>query len=355
MKKWLIYVFSTGVCLWGCTLNEEWTEFTSPKDEVQDMKIELPKSSDDFGQAVADEIEVTVKKLVEMNVDYSDANGSKEFHDRFYNDFCQANPNLAKKRLRGETTLPTISPEQFAEGYASLTETQIKFVHKIIEECDRSTSDHDLLVRLISLRDEIYAEVPQIEQERLLNVISVLFYSIQELNHLAAQGMTLKTTNNTSSFPRLRNSSEGSGSHNTDEENGWFDEWLDNNNENKEDNDPDTGNVMAGCSSFLVPIWSIAVGEPTPGGEIVASVTTVVTLTGALLYHVVTCVRDYNDSHEEVNGSSELDFCYKKYIESMNGKNDWNDKHSGGWGFSECYNCWEQCKANGYWKCPVTK
>lgn len=49
MKKWLIYVFSTGVCLWGCTLNEEWTEFTSPKDEVQDMKIELPKSSDDFG------------------------------------------------------------------------------------------------------------------------------------------------------------------------------------------------------------------------------------------------------------------------------------------------------------------
>ena len=177
MKKWLIYVFSTGVCLWGCTLNEEWTEFTSPKDEVQDMKIELPKSSDDFGQAVADEIEVTVKKLVEMNVDYSDANGSKEFHDRFYNDFCQANPNLAKKRLRGETTLPTISPEQFAEGYASLTETQIKFVHKIIEECDRSTSDHDLLVRLISLRDEIYAEVPQIEQERLLNVISVLFYT----------------------------------------------------------------------------------------------------------------------------------------------------------------------------------
>ena len=59
MKKWLIYVFSTGVCLWGCTLNEEWTEFTSPKDEVQDMKIELPKSSDDFGQAVADEIEET--------------------------------------------------------------------------------------------------------------------------------------------------------------------------------------------------------------------------------------------------------------------------------------------------------
>lgn len=71
---------------------------------------------------------------------------------------------------------------------------------------------------------------------------------------------------------------------------------------------------------LLVPIWSIAVGEPTPGGEIVASVTTVVTLTGALLYHVVTCVRDYNDSHEEVNGSSELDFCYKKYIECMNGK-----------------------------------
>ena len=149
MKKWLIYVFSTGVCLWGCTLNEEWTEFTSPKDEVQDMKIELPKSSDDFGQAVADEIEVTMKKLVEMNVDYSDANGSKEFHDRFYNDFCQANPNLAKN-VYGRNYVATISPEQFAEGYASLTETQINFVHKIIEECDRSTSDHDLLVRLIS-------------------------------------------------------------------------------------------------------------------------------------------------------------------------------------------------------------
>lgn len=353
MKKWLIYVFSTGVCLWGCTLNEEWTEFTSPKDEVQDMKIELPKSSDDFGQAVADEIEVTVKKLVEMNVDYSDANGSKEFHDRFYNDFCQANPNLAKKRLRGETTLPTISPEQFAEGYASLAETQIKFVHKIIEECDRSTSDHDLLVRLISLRDEIYAEVPQIEQERLLNVISVLFYSIQELNHLAAQGMTLKTTNNTSSFPRLRNSSEGSG-----ETGGWFDDWFgEGDGDHKEDGEGSDSsiNIPPGCRTFLSAIWIVATVEPTPAGEVIAFIGTVTLVTGAIMYQYMACPAESTGS--ETTDKADIEqYCQKKYEDCINNNKEWAKPNSGGWGKSMCNACFDFCVGqNGVWDCPRPK
>ena len=73
-----------------------------------------------------------------------------------------------------------MTTEEFVERYRTLTEVQIKFIHRIIYECENSQSDYELLKKLSHLKDVIYTDVPEIEQERLLNVISVLFYSVKE-------------------------------------------------------------------------------------------------------------------------------------------------------------------------------
>lgn len=44
----------------------------------------------------------------------------------------------------------------------------------------KSKSDQDLLDRLIDLNEEIHSQVPEIEQERLLNIIAVLYYGLQK-------------------------------------------------------------------------------------------------------------------------------------------------------------------------------
>ena len=296
MKKLLVCVFAIGLCFWSCSQTEEWAELSSPKDEVQDMEIQLPQASEDFGKAIAGKIGTTMEKLVEMNVDYSDADGSKEFRDRFYNDFYQINSYSTKKKSQGEIAYPTITPEQFAEGYASLSEIQIGFIHKIIEECDKSTSDHDLLVRLVSLRDKIYEEVPEIEQERLLNVISMLFYSVQELNRLAAQGMTLKTTNNVGLFPRLMTSSEGGGG-------------------NEGGSNPSV-TIPPECRTFLSSIWIAATIEPTPVGEVIAFIGTTV-IAGVIMYQYMACPASSADDETVMDQASVKKYCTEEYVFCM--------------------------------------
>lgn len=48
------------------------------------------------------------------------------------------------------------------------------------------------------------------------------------------------------------------------------------------------GDISVVCAKFLASRWTIAVGEPTPLGEIVMSVATIV-VAGVLLYEVITC------------------------------------------------------------------
>ncbi len=52
-------------------------------------------------------------------------------------------------------------------------------------------------------------------------------------------------------------------------------------------------------------VWTIAIGEPTPFGEIVASVATVFSAAG-FIYEVILC--------KENEGNSDMDFCMEKYI-----------------------------------------
>ena len=360
MKKCLMHVFMASLWLVGCTQDDGWLGITGASEDVDDVEIVLPEKVDDYGKAVAMEVSGTVERLVKMNADYSDADGSVEFKERFLKDFYTANPTIRKKRTIGEA-MPQIgmTTEEFVERYRTLTEVQIKFIHRIIDECENSQSDYELLKKLSHLKDVIYTDVPEIEQERLLNVISVLFYSVKELDHLEAQGMTLTPQKTSLNIPRLRRSGEtAKDEHNKDDEK---DENEDGSNGNG-DNGNGSGSVGGGgttgggstsgggsgssvssnCRKFLTAVWVIAVGEPTPAGEIVASVITV-WVAGELLYEVITCRKSYSA------------YCTEQYEKCQNDKKSpWSKPNSGGtWGTSMCLDCMRKCEIRGFWVCPV--
>lgn len=146
MKKCLMHVFMASLWLVGCIQDDGWLGITGASEDVDDVEIVLPEKVDDYGKAVAMEVSGTVERLVKMNADYSDADGSVEFKERFLKDFYTANPTIRKKRTIGEA-MPQIgmTTEEFVERYRTLTEVQIKFIHRIIDECENSQSDYELL------------------------------------------------------------------------------------------------------------------------------------------------------------------------------------------------------------------
>ena len=83
------------------------------------------------------------------------------------------------------------------------------------------------------------------------------------------------------------------------------------------------------CRSFLATVWVIAVGEPTPAGEIVASVATVI-VGGILLYEVVVCAAQTID-------------CAAKYAECVD---------NGSLPSWKCYDCFVYCQGQNVWDCP---
>lgn len=316
MKKLFFYVFSVALFM-SCSQGDEFIDEQSILEgEVMQNEITLPEPIEAYGKAVAREIRATVQKLNEMNVDYSKATKSKEFQDKFYKDWYDANPSIAKARTAGVTVPTMMSSDEFAERYNELTEIQIDFVQQIIDECGKSTSYQNLLDRLSDMKEKICSEVPEIEQERLLNVISVLYYGVKEISYLEDQGLMLRTPYNNIQFSKVKTRGE---------------------------NDF----ISPGCRKFLASIWVIAVGEPTPYGEIVASVATVVVYVGGaavLMYEVVTCSQKVDPNRE---------FCIEEYYKCIQAGDARSKENSGGWGYTICRRCQEDCLHYGGWYCPI--
>lgn len=292
MKKIFFYIFSIIVFLQGCSMDDN---MLNP---LQDDKANFPAQSQELGKAVAKELRGIVTSLNEMGVDYSDADSSPEFKQRFYGNL---NQTLSPSLLRSTNTISQtqMSPEVFIEKVKNLTELQIKFIERIIDECKKSTSYDDFTKRLIAINKDISSSVPEIQQERLFNITAVLYYGMNEIQNLEKQGQMLSTPYNSVQPIRLKSGNESGG--------GWG----------------------ASCRSFLATVWTIAVGEPTPYGEVVAAVVTVV-VGGILLYEVVTCAKKTVDCTEKV-----VD-CYKNSSipDDM------------------CTECLRYCQGQGEWDCP---
>lgn len=72
----------------------------------------------------------------------------------------------------------------FVEKVKNLTELQIRFIERIIDECGESTSYDDFSKRLLAINKDISSSVPKIQQERLFNVTAVLYYGMNEIQNL---------------------------------------------------------------------------------------------------------------------------------------------------------------------------
>lgn len=297
----------------GCT-QEEPTEITSAYDDVASLDINLPKDIKDYGKAVASEIKRTVPIMVEQGADYSNLSDSVDIEKIFYNDWYAAHPKPVRTRSAKLQKKLDMSASEYAIRYRMLTPIQITYINRIIKECKQSSSNKNLLERLIALKRDISTHVPDFEQERLLYVISTLFYGIQAISEMESEGMMLKTPYNYHelSFRRIKTRSENG-----------------------------TNITPDGCRTFLATVWTIAIGEPTPAGEIVASVATVV-VAGVLLYEVVTCK----------NNSLSKDDCTEKYNDCIQYNKEWAKKNSGGMGYSMCSKCLEYCNVHQKWDCP---
>ena len=90
--------------------------------------------------------------------------------------------------------------------------------------------------------------------------------------------------------------------------------------------------------SATTSVWTIAVGEPTLYGEIVASIVTVVLAAASILYYVTVCPAEVN--------------CQAKYEECEQYYPEYAAQHSGGYGYSMCARCFEYCQFQNVWDCP---
>lgn len=315
MKNLIYLLLSFTFFMQGCSQEDFVDEVFIPE---ENMKLELPKDIEDYGKAVATEMEATLSVLIEQGVDYSKIPDSVDFRKRFFADWYAANPKTSQSRSVGMEIPSQINVSEFAERYRMLTTIQIVYIIKIIRECEQSTSHVNFLERLIVLKDDICLHVPEYEQERLLYIISVLYYGIQKMTEMEAKGLTLNTPYSYSNFQLSRIKSR---------------------------TELGTLTVPEGCRSFLATIWTIAVGEPTPAGEIVAAIATLY-IAGVLVYEVVTCENNsYNDTDNSVDCEKEYNYCMKY-------DKEWSKRDSGGYGFTMCDRCYRYCQAQNVWDCP---
>jgi hypothetical protein len=291
----LAVMISVGIIMQSCNSNDLFAETLNEKPE-------FPSYADNYGKAVAKEFRNTVESLNKMGVNYSNANNSAAFREKFYEDLCKVNPIMVNNK-DVVNSWPQINPTVFAEKIRNLTNIQLKFIQRIIKECDDSKSYQDLSQRLVKINDDIYSEVPEIQQERLFNITAVLYYGINELQKLEKQGQMLSTPQNNAQRVRLKSGEPESGA-----------------------------NISGSCRSFLATVWVIAIGEPTPAGEIVAAIVTV----GILLYEITVCGSE-SSSNNNNNNDDDDDYCQSRFVACYSPIYD------------GCSQCLQFCKQQGYW------
>lgn len=290
MKRFLVYLILV-LIFCQCSKNNA--------NDEKEKQLNVSEFSDAFGRSVASDIHEIALSLHKAGVDYSDADASEEFKCRYYEDLSK----ICKPITKGTNLFLEngISVSEFVVAYRTLTKKQLHYVNRIIDDTANSVSYSDMMNRLVQIADDISRDVPEIQQERLQNIVAVLYYGAKEMQYLDDNGLMVNTPVRVNRLKTRSETTDG-----------------------------------ATCRVLLETIWTIAVGEPTPTGEIVASIATV--LIGAVWYYeVVVCKDSYAENR---------DWCIKLY-EKCKEQNP---------PILYCYDCLEYCRVQGVWpdyNCPI--
>ena len=90
--KILFYCLSLGVLLLGCSVKDDSIGL------FNDNEPQFPSHIEKCGKELAKNIEQTVAILNKQGVDYSDADYSQEFYERFYTDWLGAASIISKNQ-----------------------------------------------------------------------------------------------------------------------------------------------------------------------------------------------------------------------------------------------------------------
>ncbi|MBQ8282181.1 MAG: hypothetical protein IJZ01_01215 [Paraprevotella sp.] len=282
-------------CILFCQCNN--TDFDVEKQTI----IKWPETSKQLGLAVAKELSSTIKILHKKGTDYSNANDSQEFKELFYNDFFNANPNYIN--IKNTNSIFNIDSKDFVKQLNNLTKIQRFFLDRIIEECSASVSVNDFYSKILAINNDIYRTVPEIEQERLFNVTSVLFHCMKEIQSLEESGLMIPTPRTKIKHILLKTRSETN------------------------------NNISEVCIEVLATSMAVALATPIPGDEfIVGGVITAVATGNAIisagvwLYEYIVCKKSTNS----VNCQEYFEKCYSPIQDG-------------------CSICLQFCLTQGYW------
>jgi len=277
-------------------------------DEDISLSNKITYELEEAGMDVAKRLHDTAIYLNNGNYDYWDAKDNDEFRERFYTDFLLLN-GVDTASITYYDIKEYVS-QNFHRNYTLLTPIQVKYIEEIISICDSHILSYQVRrEKLCAVIDEINFTVSKNERERLLYICSVMYYALKEIESLEEMDMLLRTDENSILLPltRSENIESGEGFFNT-------------------------------CRTFATSVWTIAVGEPTLYGEIVASIVTVVLAAASILYYVTVCPAEVN--------------CQAKYEECEQYYPEYAAQHSGGYGYSMCARCFEYCQFQNVWDCP---
>jgi hypothetical protein len=205
------------------------------------------------------------------------------------------------KKLKSTSLLSVVKIDTenlfiFSSQLSNFSKKQIGFVEEILQARKKSKSYISFSNKLTEINQRIIKTLPKEEQEPLLFLVSILYYSLEEINNLVREGV-------------LPGNAEGGGV------------TLNSLSLLKSaDTDGDPNNLSWWSNpSSLATVWSIAVAEPTPIGEAVAAV-----LTGIVGSYLV------------INRAD----CISKYVKCKQYTSNVN-----------CSDCLHYCIVQGNWNC----
>ncbi|MDR2272478.1 MAG: hypothetical protein LBF27_16345 [Sphingobacterium sp.] len=181
MRKTFLILLCFITFIQGCSRSE----YSPLEQENLEAEINLPKTSDDYGKAVAKEIRNIVNNLNDKGYNFSEIKSKKEIEE--FNKQVYAASSVPELASTNNNNFFNSTP-LLQNRYNEITENQQKIIDRIANSYGTRKSDQDFKNSLSNISKDIYKRVPKIEQERLFNIIAVLYHSLSEIQQLEKKG-----------------------------------------------------------------------------------------------------------------------------------------------------------------------
>lgn len=304
MKKIFVLLGMIVILLSQCSENDEM---------VFDNEISsgFSKQADEYGKLVASHIREIVREA--YNSEEIEFITSREQINQLVRTVGE---KLPIHELSRSSKLPFdhMTKEQIvemAQKVKSLSNEQLEVIEMISNAKRESNSAGEFSQKLLDIKEYIKENVLEIEQERLLMVVSALYFSLKEVEALVSEGYLPGEYSRSSQVNMMTRSGEAG-----------------------DVTGPTPGNIATWCKEGLSTVWLVAVAEPSPVGELIATGATLI-VGGYLLYQYMV--------HCYVSPGYTVEECLELYIKCMNLPGE----YEGG----RCYDCYRYCEAQKVWNC----